>query len=259
MDQIYLFLIRNDVWLYIVSGLGLVWYLSEFWRSRQLLRGAMFGLERERGVRARNRALSFVAMFTAIILIVTYVNIQVAPTLPAELLKPPTPTPNIFATPLSSPTPEGGVSPSPTFAIAPTATLPGEDGQLLPDENPGEEPTEELLPTATNTVAVIVGDCPNNAIISSPPSGTLVGGLVTFFGTAAGDEFESYKLEALGPQTGTRWLSLLTEEARTPVVDGILASVDIGNWLPGSYFIRLTVVGSASGDSTQCAIELVLE
>ncbi len=39
--------------------------------------------------------------------IVFFVNSRIAPTLPPELLKPPTPTPNIFSTPLSSPTPLG--------------------------------------------------------------------------------------------------------------------------------------------------------
>ena len=94
MDRIYVFIIRNDVWIYILSILGLVWYLSELWRARGLLRGAMFGLERERGQRLQSRALILVILCTSIIALVTYVNLQVAPTLPAELLKPPTPMPN---------------------------------------------------------------------------------------------------------------------------------------------------------------------
>ena len=102
MDRLYVFLIRNDIWIYILSAIGLIWYLTEYWRSRRILRSAIFGLEKEKGGRIRQRALSLVVLFLGIIAIVTYVNLSIAPTLPVELLKPPTPTPNIFSTPLSN-------------------------------------------------------------------------------------------------------------------------------------------------------------
>ncbi len=129
MDRIYLFLIRNDVWIYILSAFGLVWYVTELIRSQNALRRAMFNLERETATRVRNHALSFVIFFVAVVGIVYYVNTYVAPTLPETVLLPPTPTPDIFATPLASPTPlitplaEGDISVPPV--LAPTATLPG--------------------------------------------------------------------------------------------------------------------------------------
>ena len=103
MDRIYVFLIRNDIGIYILSAIGLVWYLTEYWRSRRILRSAIFGLEKEKGSRIRQRAVTLVIFFLGIIALVTYVNLSIAPNLPLELLKPPTPTPNIFATPLSPP------------------------------------------------------------------------------------------------------------------------------------------------------------
>ena len=101
MDRIYLFLIRNDVWIYILSAFGLVWYVTELIRSQNALRRAMFNLERETASRVRNHALSFVLFFAAVVGIVYYVNTAVAPTLPETVLSPPTPTPDIFATPVS--------------------------------------------------------------------------------------------------------------------------------------------------------------
>ena len=101
MDRIYLFLIHNDVWIYILSAFGLVWYVTELIRGQRALGRAMFNLERETATRMRNHALSFVLFFVAIVGIVYYVNRFVAPDLPEEVLSPMTPTPDIFATPLS--------------------------------------------------------------------------------------------------------------------------------------------------------------
>jgi hypothetical protein len=96
MNQVYVFLIRNDVWIYILAGIGLFWYFSQLIRARRSLRQAVFGLERERGQQQQRRALTFSLLLMGIIILVSYVNIAVAPTLPPELLKPPTPTPDIF-------------------------------------------------------------------------------------------------------------------------------------------------------------------
>ena len=73
MDRLAVFLIRNDVWIYIISVLGLFWYATELWRSNRLLRQAVFSLERERGIRMRNNALLFTALFASIIAIVFFV------------------------------------------------------------------------------------------------------------------------------------------------------------------------------------------
>ena len=257
MDQIYVFIIRNDVWIYILSILGLVWYLSELWRARGLLRGAMFGLERERGQRLQSRALILVILCTSIIALVTYVNLQVAPTLPAELLKPPTPTPDIFKTPLSSPTPQNppGLAPSP--ALAPTVTLAEQSEiQVTPEETPPV--SESDLPNATDTFSIEIGDCASNAQITSPPVGAFTNGELTIFGTADSENFGGYDIKAFGPQTGETWLSILADEGQSVVLDGILASVNISNWLPGSYFIQLQLFDSAGSQIEQCTIEIIL-
>lgn len=258
MDQFYVFVIRNDVWLYIVSILGLVWYVMKLWQARRILKGAMFGLERERGQRLRNRALVLVILCISIISLVTYVNLEVSPTLPAELLRPPTPTPNIFATPLSSPTPQNpaGVPPSPV--LAPTATLPDQSGS---ESSPaGIEPplVETIVPTPTGTLSVQIGDCPTNAQITSPPSGAFTDGALTIFGTAESEDFGRYDIEAYGPQTGEVWLSILSDGGQSEVLDGILASVDLSTWLPGTYFIQLQLFDSVGEQSEQCTIEIII-
>lgn len=259
MEKIYVFLIRNDVWIYILSGLGLIWYLSELWRSRRMLRGAMFGLEKERGQRLQRRSLFFIFVFTAVIALVFYVNNNVAPTLPADILKPPTPTPNIFATPLSSPTPIGGASQrTPTIVIAPTVTLPTSLSPGLESTGPGSE-NQDTAETIESTPTVVIAGCSAPLNITSPASGVPVSGEVTFFGSIEMIDFGSYELEANGPQTGGAWLSIQGPVSVDPISDGVLGTANLSNWLPGVYAIRLNVFNNENALIGQCAIEIVLQ
>lgn len=259
MEKIYVFLIRNDVWIYILCGLGLLWYLSELWRSRRMLRGAMFGLEKERGQRLQRRSLFFIFLLSAVVALVTYVNTNIAPTLPPEILRPPTPTPNIFATPLSSPTPIGGASQrTPTIVVAPTVTLPSPPGSEPDSSNEGSEiqGTAEAIESTPN-VAVVGCSAPVN--ITSPASGVPVSGEVTFFGSVEMVNMASYELEANGPQTGGTWLSIQREAGVGPISDGVLGIANLSTWLPGVYAIRLNVFDQENTLIGQCAIEIVLQ
>ena len=253
MDRIYVFLIRNDIWIYILSAIGLVWYLTEYWRSRRILRSAIFGLEKEKGGRIRQRAIILVIFFFGIIAIVTYVNLRIAPTLPLELLKPPTPTPNIFATPLSSPAasdPQGTV----TLQIAPTVTLsgPGIEGSPSSDSlSIIEEPTETPYPV------VLTGDCSPEVNITSPPNGTSVGRSLTLFGTATGGQFAAYVLETLGPETDGGWLSFSGTNS-LPVQDGILGTFSFDGMPTGVDYVRLSAVNEEGEEIGQCVIELLV-
>lgn len=256
MDRIYVFLIRNDVWIYILCGLGLVWYLGQLVRSRYTLRRAMFGLEKERGRRMFSRSLLFVILFLAVIAAVTYINLSIAPTLPADLLKPATPTPNIFITPLSSPTPPEG-QPTPTFEIAPTVTLPASGSGGTSGVSPDVLAlTPSATVSATSTPANTAVACDPSVIITSPPNGATISGGVTFFGTAASDEFAYFVLEFTGPETGDQWRSLDVPEAGSPVFDNIIGSIETLGWSPGTYLFRLSVFDNADGLTGQCQVQL---
>ena len=252
MNQIYVFLIRNDVWIYIVSALGLIWYLGQLVRARRELRQAMFGLERERALQRQRRALSLSAILFGIIIIVTYVNLSIAPDLPEQLLKPPTPTPNIFVTPLSSPTPIG-TDDSATVALAATVTLAASSED---EGGSNSEPSPE--PTIPPTPPTHIGECPAEISISSPPDGTQISGDLTIFGTASGGEADSYDIEAHGEYTAYEWLSLLEDRMPTPVLDGILGSIDLSSWTSGLYTIRLVVFNIEDDITGQCAIQISL-
>ena len=262
MERIYLFLIRNDVWIFALCVVGLIWYLNELRRARRILRGAMFGLEREKGQRMQRKAATFVVASLAIIALVIYVNSVVAPGLPPELLRPPTPTPNIFATPLVSPSPPGATNlATPTLAIAPTVTLSGSGGESTNDniDDPEENASITVEQTLTPTPPALIGDCIPEVVITSPPNGVTAAGLVTFFGTATADGFASYNLEAFGPQTSNQWIPLLERIVTDQVRDAILGTADFSLWEPGLYSIRLTVRSIEGVEAGSCVVQLNLE
>lgn len=254
MDQFYVFIIRNDIWIYFLCGLGIVWYFIQLWQARRLLRQAMFGLERERGQLIQRTALGILFILILIVAGITYVNLEVAPTLPPELLSLPTPTPNIFATPFSPPASLGTPQPqrTATLAVAPTVTLRGESNSAIFDDV--ETPTGTPVPT----LPAVTEACNSLAAITSPPPGITANGPVTFFGTATDPNFGAYDLQALGPQTEGEWRSLLDSPSSTPILDNILGRFNFANWLSGDYVIRILITNRAGEEIGQCGIQITV-
>ncbi len=259
MDRIYLFLIRNDVWIYIVSALGLFWYTTELIRAQSALRRAMFNLERETATRVRNHALSFVLFFAAVSGIVYYVNRNIAPDLPAALLEPATPTPDIFATPLASPTPLGTPLPEGESGqlpvLAPTVTLPGA---------PALESAVPITGTLAADATAIASptpfeDCIPELTITEPLNGSVVFQRVQFRGTANTGELHQYTLSLNGPQTGGEWAPVLQAPAPQPVINGDLAQADLSQYQAGPYRARLVAMDAAGGEVGACVIQFVLD
>lgn len=259
MDRIYLFLIRNDVWIYIVSVMGLIWYTTEFIRAQRLLRRAMFNLERETATRVRNHALSFMLFFAATISIVYYVNNNIAPELPAELLSPPTPTPNLFATPLASPTPLGtqvagtgtetdGEGP----VLAPTVTLPGAEAAPPPEAADGVTPSPEAPPTP-------FADCNASLTISEPLNGSVVFRTLVLRGTADTGELHRYMIELNGPQTAGNWAPIFQDPQRQPVINGDLGAADLSQWQIGPYLVRMRALDANGAEVGQCTVQVTLD
>ena len=260
MDQFYVFILHNDVWIYIVSALGLFWYINEFIRAQRQLQVAVFNLERETNTQIRNTALVVILILSGIIGGVYYVNSQIANTLPASLLRPPTPTPDIFRTPLASPTSLLTRQPTSTPPLVPTITLASNPGEPAP--NPAEETTPEEAATAVGTPlpppTPSVG-CTVQLNITEPRNGSVVSGTIMFNGTADFEEFGYYTLEANGPQTGGQWASLLGRNIEQTVQDGFLGSVNLSQWETGPYLIRLSAADQSQNIIAQCVIQVTLQ
>jgi hypothetical protein len=258
MDRVYLFLIRNDVWIYIVSMLGVFWYLTELIRAQHTLRRAMFNLEKETATSARNHALSFLLFFAFVIGSVYYVNRNIAPNLPAELMVPPTPTVDIFATPLAPPTPittaEAGESIFEPI-LAPTATLPGEPGLGSTDVISGTQevgPAADASPTPFTT-------CIPELNFTEPLNGSVAFQTVIFRGTANTGELHQYIIELQGPETLGGWAPASQERLNQPVINGDLGQADLSLYEPGPYLVRMTAFDAAGQALGYCQIQITLD
>lgn len=259
MEAVYVFLIRNDVWIYILCAFGLFWYLSELFRAQAILRQAMFNLEREGGQSKRNTALFFITLFFFVAGLVYYVNSYIAPTLPAAVLRQPTPTPDPFSGPVIRPTPQplpGDDIPQLPPPIAPTVTLPSGSSPAQPDSpDDGPAPPPPLLDEPTPTPFV---GCTLMLRIDDPPDGAILDGPITFFGTANTDNFGYYELEANGPETGGTWANLLGRRIDVSVVDGFLGNVDLRDWQSGPYLVRLATYDAIGAQTGVCVIQITL-
>lgn len=260
MDRVYLFLIRNDVWLYIVSVLGAFWYLTEFVRAQRTLRRAMFNLEKETATSARNHALSFLLFFTVVIGSVYYVNRNIAPNLPAELLIPATPTPNVFATPLSPPTPLSTAEVGDSIfspILAPTATLPSEPGLdsstvITGTQEGSDGPEVEASPTPFET-------CIPELNFSEPLNGSVAFQTVTFRGTANTGDLHQYIIELQGPETIGSWAPISQEPQAQPIINGDLGQANLSLYEPGPYFVRMKAFDATGRELGFCQILITLD
>lgn len=266
LEKFYVFIIRNDIPIYILCALGLFWYLNQLRQAQAILRRAMFALEREHGTALRNTAVTLVTLFLLIIGGVYYVNANIAPTLPPGLLKPPTPTPNFFSTPLASPTALGtpvAMPPTATIALIPTATLRGQGGgaPATPTTEGSTTPTvpaATAVPLFTGPVPTPFVDCTFDLNINSPRDGDVVDHNLSFFGTVGTPNFQYYKMEINGPETNGQWASLLGRNIDQRVMNGFLGSVNLQDWVGGDYVIRLTAVDTGNNETGSCTILLTL-
>lgn len=266
MEQFYVFLIQWDIPIYFISGIGILVSLVQLGRGQNLLRTAMFSLEREQGYQLRNSSLGFLLFFTLVTAAVLYTNVQIAPTLPDTRLRLPTPTPNLFATPLSSPTPlgeqasEGGTPPPETIELAPTVTLPSGVVPPVPAGTaaPATTPTPSAVTGGGDGFIPAGGGCTPAVSISQPRPNTAVFGTVEFYGTASSDDFGFYLLEIQGDATSSTWVNILGEETVQQVSNGLLGAANLGSLPNGNYQVRLTLLDNSGGRVGQCVIDLVL-
>ena len=241
MEPLYVFLILNDVWIYILSVLGLFWFINEFVRSRRILRRAMFGLEREKGTRLRNNSLAFIIVFAA-----DYrhrlLRQRANQTYPVRrIIQTAYTNAGLFchaalASPTSLSTAEIA-APQPQPPLIPTITLASQPGAAPPPavtmRRTPERLNQSIPPTPPGpTVTPFIG-CNVDLNISEPRNGAAVSGSITFSGTADFEDFLSLSTSSQWARNG--WSLGLTagphdRTASTRWVSGQCQSEPMGKW-----------------------------
>ena len=115
-------------------------------------------------------------------------------------------------------------------------------------------PPGALAGTPTDGKPAIIG-CNNPAArITGLRPGASLRGTVTFAGSATLPNFAFYKLEVRS-DSASIWNNFST--SREPVVNGVLGTLNTGLFVPGVYWIQLTVVdNTANIPITPCAIRV---
>ena len=228
MEEALGFFRAFEIWIYLVIGLGALYYLRKFILAWGEYRQAAFGLERENAQTHLNR--SAIALVLLLVMAVSeFILVYfVAPTVPGAIPLP-TPTLSLLTTPTQTlpvltPPPQG----VPTGPIQITVSTGG--GLSMPD-----------------------GCIPGQIEITFPQFGQEVTGVIGIIGSASLPNFGFYKLEIKRPDE-TIWLTL--QAGNTPVVNNKLGDWDTRRLTPGDYQLSLVVVDNQAQATNPCPIQV---
>lgn len=225
MEEAILFIEANQSFIYLVLFLLGVVYAWLLLRAYQNLRGAVFGLERERAISKLTRSGAMLALILSGILATFVITTFASPAIPAALRPTPLPTVSLLAT-------------------------------SGPEEQSGGDPGAAPTPL---TVDMIDGSgCQNpDATITSPTSGEAIRGEVQILGAANVPGFAFFKLEIHDLKEGSNWLAV--SASNQPVCESCVEEELLGVWdtslvTPGQYAMQLVVTDTLSNAPLPCQI-----
>jgi len=224
MEEALGFFRAFETWIYLLLGLGGLYYIRRFVQAWQELRSATFGLERESAQVRLNQATSILVLLLTMVVTEFILVSFIAPALPGPIGLP-TPTLNLRATPLVTLAAEGSTT-----------------GETQTTETPG-------------VIQTVVGSgCEAGKIeIIIPENGEEISGVVPVVGSANIPDFGFYKFEIKRPEEPT-WLTI--QAGNAPVAGSKLGDWDTSRLSPGDYQLALIVVDNQARPSTPCIIQV---
>lgn len=225
IDEALRFSRAFETWIYLILGIGGLFFARRFILAWQELRGAVFGLERESAQSRLNQAASVLVLLLTITVFEFILVSFVAPAFPgANPL--PTTTLNLLATP--------------------TTTLPASAGT----NNTAGATNTQSLPVNPSPVP---GCVPGQVEITSPNNGAEVSGAVIIIGTANIPNFGFYKFEIKRPDESI-WLTI--QAGNQIVTAGQLGVWDTSRLTPGEYQFGLVVQDNTGQTLLPCIINV---
>jgi hypothetical protein len=224
MEAALRFFSTYEPWIYLILGLGGLYFAAKFARAWNELRSSSFGLERESAQNRLNKAAS-VLVLIIISAIAEFALVSFAlPAVPG-------------ANPLLTPTLD--------LLATQTATLP-------PDTTVGlaatPEPTAEFLQSSSESSCV-----PDQVMLTEPQDSSTVSGIVPIMGSANIPNFGFYKFE-MAKTNDNNWLSV--EANNRPVVNNQLGNWNTSRLDPGAYQLRLVVTDNEGLALPPCIIQV---
>lgn len=248
MERVLRLIADYQWWIYGVLGLILLFYLRRALVARRQGARSIFKLEQEQ---SRVRYRRSVTLSAFILFVMAAVFVLSNPTLPGSNTPPVT-----VATETTGPLAASTLTPTPLPpTITPTATA--------TQERPTRpvRPTDTPDVTTTETPVVRPPNCPDpNVRITSPGVNQVVKGNFPVRGTANIPTFQYYKLE-VGPGSSPRdheW-TVVGQLHQNPVVGGVLATFNSGDYPPGTYTLRLVVVDQTGNYPNPCYVTVSVQ
>ncbi len=216
MEAMFRFLVKNEVLLYVVLGLGALLSFRSAFSAWWEWRSAVFGLEKEMSFN-RLRSSGVIFLLLAMLLMSLFCVVSfIVPFLPSGTFLA-TPTADILFTPLP--------------------TLPA-------DVTPGT-PTGNATPEGT------LGCIPGQLIISSLKAGQEVSNKVVLVGSVDVPNFGFYKYE-VAPYGSTTWTTI--QAGNSIKREEELGVLDVSVLTPGEYQIRLVVTDNQGAELGTCLV-----
>ncbi len=221
MLAIYQALGTHEVLVYLVLAIGGMFGLRWLWRSWREWRNAVYSLEKEFALRRMSQAIAALALVLVLFCGELITASFVLPNLPASLLVP-TATPDLFATPT------GTISPDLATAIA-------------------------LTPRPLSASSEKDGCTAGRVDLTSPDGGAQLQGTVDIRGSADIQDFGFYKYE-VSPLGAETWATI--SAGRDKVSGGSLGQWDTTALSPGDYQLRLVVTDNQGRALPACVIQV---
>jgi len=225
MEEALRFFRAFEVWIYILLGLGGLYFIRKFVLAWQELREAGFGLERENAQGKVNQAAIVLVILLTMAISEFVLVSYIAPAVP-EANPLPTPTLNILATPTT------------TLAAAPSPSVEG----------------TPLSPTPSTPTPIGESGCiPAQIEIAYPGEGMEVSGVVVITGTVDLANFGFYKLIMKHPEDPS-WMTI--QAGNRVVQGGKLGDWDTTRLVPGEYLLGVEVVDNQAKPMPACVVRL---
>jgi len=229
-------------WIYAIAGLVALYQLYRIWQVRAERKQAVFSLEREKALRDLY-SIFWTAMLLLLVMGATYffsntLNQAVEP-LVVEALEP-TPAVPFVPTPTNTPIPA-----TPTATMTPTR---------LPQPTPATASEADAATPEPPKPAVQAPACPDNrALFLRPGENEDVSGVINVVGSANHDQFQYYKIEYA--PAGSENFAYIAG-GNSPVVNGVLGSIDTTTLGNGRWTLRLIVVDKTGNFPPPCQVTI---
>lgn len=224
MEEAIGFFRAFEFWIYLLIGLGALFFIRKFYLAWQELKDAAFGLERESAQVRLNQSATILVLLLSMAVSEFVLVYFIAPSVPSAASLP-TPTMNPLATS--------------------TTTLSAEMANSVGNE--------ALAGQQLNQTALSAGCIPEQTQLTFPLGGQETSGVVEILGTADIPNFGFYKLEIKKPEE-TVWLTL--QAGNQVVRDGKLGDWDTRRLTPGEYQLGLVIVDNQAQSSLPCIVQV---